>query len=317
MFLLPVANGILPRPYGGKVIGMFLAEQIQWIKDYVDIGDDILICPWVLDTKSLYPVGVVARVNKMDSSRVFNEELEQVTVVFIEFEGREHARWKLLDSKVPFVCTSYEMLDFKVMRKEYPVISGAGWHLEGGYTEFRHKEDIPVTIYGTDLETQQKVFISANLGGIATQEQAHTIEHAIIRALNLYGLCTARTLLEAIIAETNELKASVEYGIENVMPEVFGVTASGACGNPLTNLAQVYLAEGFMNNVKAGRSLNESIENARRTTMSQLTQDVGLTMNRGIRTLQGLKKGMAHDDTQLRYDKYKKIIARFPLSPWQ
>jgi hypothetical protein len=50
--------------------------------------------------------------------------------------------------------------------------------------------------------------------------------------------------------------------------------------------------------------------------MSQLTQDLGLTMQQGVRVLQGLKKGMSHDDTPLKIDICKKVIGRFPLDPW-
>lgn len=186
----------------------------------------------------------------------------------------------------------------------------------GGYTEFRSKTDIPVTLYGTDLESGKEVSIKANLGGLVEQEHAHTIEHAVIRALKTYGLCTAKTLLEAMTKETAELKHSVETSIKYNLPEVLGLTASGACGNPMTSLAQFYLAQTFVSNVAAGNSLTESLTKARRATMSKLTQDLELTMQPGVRVLQGLKKGMSHDDTPLKIEICKKVIGRFPSDPW-
>ena len=154
-----------------------------------------------------------------------------------------------------------------------------------------------MTIYGIDLETSREVSITANLGGLVGKEQAHTIEHAIIRALSTYGLCTPRTMMESLVKETTELKQSLEFSIRHTMPEALGITASGICGNPLTNMAQFYLAQEFVDNIKAGKKLNDSLANARRATMSQLTSDMGLTMQQGLRTLQGLKKGMSHDDS--------------------
>ena len=100
------------------------------------------------------------------------------------------------------------------------------------------------------------------------------------------------------------------------MSEALGITASGICGNPLTNMAQFYMAQEFVDNIKAGKKLNASLADARRTTMSQLTNDIGLTMQQGLRTLQGLKKGMSHDDSLLKMNTYKKVIRRFPFEPW-
>ena len=122
--------------------------------------------------------------------------------------------------------------------------------------------------------------------------------------------------MDSRVWETDELKQSVEFSIRHTMPEALGITASGACGNPMTNLAQFYLAQEFVDSIKAGNSLTASIDNARRMTMSQLTGNIGLTMQQGIRTLQGLKKGMSHDDTLLKMETYKKVIERFPFEPW-
>lgn len=317
MVIMPVANGILPRPHGGRITGMFIVEQGGSILTDVGVGRDILVCPWIVDSETLYPVGIIARIMDIATETASDGQGAELPVVMAKLEGREHARWNTLKSANMYLYSGdIEVINLKRMRKEYPSISGAGWLPAGGYTEFRGKEDIPVTLYGSDLETGQDVTIAANLGGLVPEEQAHTIEHAVIRALRTYGLCTARTLLDAMSKETAELKQSVETSIRFNLPEALGITASGACGNPMTNLAQFYLAHEFVSNIEAGQSLNESLVKARRKTMSQLTQDLGLTMQPGLRVLQGLKKGMSHDDTPLKIDICKKVIGRFPLDPW-
>ena len=50
--------------------------------------------------------------------------------------------------------------------------------------------------------------------------------------------------------------------------------------------------------------------------MSQLAGELGITMQRDLRVLQGLKKGMSHDDTPLRVEAGKRVIGRFPVDPW-
>jgi hypothetical protein len=130
-------------------------------------------------------------------------------------------------------------------------------------------------------------------------------------------LCTVRTLLDSFDKETDELKQTLEFSMRYSMPEFLGITASGACGNPMTNLARFYLSQELISNIDAGKSLNASLADARRSTMSQLTQDLGVTMQQGQRVLQGLKKGMSHDDTQLKVEACKKVIGRFPFDPWE
>lgn len=318
MLILPVANGVLPRPEGGKISGAFVVTQGGQQLASTRIGEEILICPWVVDEQQLYPVGVVARVSDMAEQSVPDPDGgEPVPVVLVCLEGRSHARWHgLLLQEGFLLAAEIERLNFRQSRKEYPVISGAGWMPEGGATEFRNLSDIPVTLYGTDLETGKRVSMAGNLGGLVSQEQAHTIEHAVIRALRIFGLCTAKTLIQAMALEGAELKRSVETSIRLAMPEALGMTATGLCGNPMTNLAQFYLANDMMDNLSAGKTLSESLNKARRKTMSQLTQDIGLTMQPGIRAAQGMKRGMSHDDTPLSLDITKKVIARFPLSPW-
>lgn len=318
MLVFPVANGVLPRPQGGRITGMFVVEQGGQMLADIGVGNDIVACPWVVDEQALYPVGVVSRIADLAENRITDAAGSDIPVLIAVLEGREHVRWHNLKQAGRNVYTDeLEELDWRFMRKEYPVVSGAGWMPEGGYTEFRDGMDIPVTVYGKDLQTGQEVSITANLGGLVTQEQAHTIEHAMIRSLRTYCLCTPRTLADSIVQETDELKKSLDFSIRYSMPETLGLTASGACGNAMTNMAQIYLAHDFVQNLEAGKSLNDSLAKARKTTMSQLTQDLGLTMQSGLRVLQGLKKGMSHDDTRLRLEIYKKVIRRFPISPWE
>lgn len=318
MLIMPVANGILPRPQGGTVVGMFLIEAGGQLLIDAGIGKDILVCPWTIDNDSLYSVGVTARIMDISEQLAVDQTGQEIKVLIATLEGLEHARWYTLQtSGTSLYSSDIELLDLKSMRKEYPTVSGAGWMPEGGYTEFRGDDDLPVTLYGSDLETGRKVSLTANLGGLVKSEQAHTVEHAIIRALRTCGLCTPRTLAEAMVRETDELKQSVEASIRYEMPEILGRTASGICGNPMTNLAQYYLAHEFAGNLQAGKTLNESLVKARRSTMSQLTQGLNLTMNPNLRKLQGLKKGMSHDDTPLRWEICKKVLGRFPSSPWE
>lgn len=317
MLILPVANGILPRPGGGRITGMFMVEQGGQILADLGAGQDVLACPWVQTEQSLYPVGVVCRIMDIAENAVTNEVGQEIPVLIAILEGREHARWHTLKQAGKYLYTpDSERLDFAMLRSEYPAISGAGWASAGGFTEFRSNDDIPVTIYGSDLQTGREVSITANLGGVVSQEQAHTIEHALIRSLQTYGLCTARTLAESLLQETNELKRSLDFSLRYTMPETLGLTASGACGNTMTNMAQMYLANDFVANLQAGKGLEESLTKARKSTMSQLTQDLGLTMHSGLRVLQGLKKGMSHDDTLHKLETYKKIIRKFPFDPW-
>ncbi|CVK21798.1 hypothetical protein SPSPH_003890 [Sporomusa sphaeroides DSM 2875] len=317
MLIMPVANGVLPRAQGGTITGMFIIENGGQLLLDVGVGKEILICPWIVEEQGLYPVGVIVRIMNIWNHAVVDEAGVETPVLMAKLEGRGHARWHTLRTAGSYIYSdNVEQLNLKKLRQEYPSISGAGWAPQGGYTEFRDKSDIPVTLYGNDLETGRQVSITANLGGLVELEQAHTIEHSVIRALQTYGLCTPRTLIAAMSRETDELKKSVEFSIKHTLPEALGLTASGACGNPMTNLAQVYLAQEFVSNIEAGKSLNESLDKARRSTMSQLTDDIGLTMNQGIRVLQGLKKGMVHDDTILKLQTYKKVISRFPFEPW-
>ena len=102
----------------------------------------------------------------------------------------------------------------------------------GGFTEFRSLGDIPVTLYGNDIEQNMRVSMTGNLKGIVSLEAAHTVEHAMLRSLRTYGMCTARTLQTSMREETEELAWSVEKSMRFALPEALGNTRAGACGNP-------------------------------------------------------------------------------------
>ncbi len=139
----------------------------------------------------------------------------------------------------------------------------------------------------------------------------------MIRSLRTYGLCTARTLQESMRLEAEELTWSVEKSMQFAMPEILGQTQAGACGNPMTHLAQFYMFQELSEQLKGGNEINLSLDRARRAVMSRLTEDMGLTTEPGLRSLQGLKKGMRHDDSPLGNELCKRILSRFPLEPWQ
>jgi len=280
-------------------------------------GENVFICPLIPANGSLYRIGVVAKVVDIRRQLVDIAGHEPVPFLSMLIEGIAHARWDTLSTDSGFVMAEgLDIQDFRRMRNEYPVISGAGWVPQGGFTEFRSLGDIPVTVYGSDIERNVAVSLTGNLKGLVSLEAAHTIEHAMIRSLRTYGLCTVRTLQEAMRAETDELTWSVEKSMRYAMPEVLGNTHAGACGNPMTNMAQFYMFQELTEQL--GESGGDyELSQVRRTVMSRLTGDLGLTTEPGLRALQGLKKGMRHDDSPLSQELCKKILGRFPLGPWQ
>jgi hypothetical protein len=313
--LIPVVNGILPRPGGGRCLGGFLDRENG---PALEPGMNVFICPLVPADGSLYRIGVLAKILDVRRQVVELPGNEPAPFVSVLMEGLRHARWDSVQfSQGSLRVDGLQTKDFKLLRTEYPAVSGAGWIPRGGYTEFRSLADIPVTLYGTDIECNAPVQISGNLKGLVSLEAAHTIEHAMIRSLRTYGLCTARTLQNAIRQETAELTWSVEKSIRFAMPEVLGQTQAGACGNPMTNLAQFYMFQELSDQLKNGDESSFSLDKARRSVMSRLTGEMGLTTAPGIRALQGLKKGMRHDDSPLSLDLCKKVLNRFPLDPWQ
>jgi hypothetical protein len=280
-------------------------------------GRDVLLCPWNKVARSPFHIGVIARCRDVGLRPTVDEQAIARQVLHVKLEGRERIQVENFSKHRAIIYGEQRaVLDLKRIRAEYPVICGAGWYATGGYTEAISSQDIRVVIQGIDLETLNKVEISGNLGGIISPEQAHTVEHAIIRSLHRFALCSPKSLLQSTQDEANELKQSVEWGLRYNRPEFFGLTESGACGNPFSNNAQIYMAEEFMAAIKEGHSMLASAERARHKTMSRLTFDMGITTREGISILQGLKKGMFHDDTPLTLTIAKKILARFPINPW-
>jgi hypothetical protein len=100
------------------------------------------------------------------------------------------------------------------------------------------------------------------------------------------------------------------------LPEVLGQTAAGACGNPMTQMARFYLYHEVNENLRKGQHFAEASLKARKTVMSKLTEDLGLTTAPGVRALQGLKKGMRHDASLLNLDECVEVLRRFPHNPW-
>lgn len=318
MILFPIMGGVLPRPGGGRIQGIFLPDQGgNWLAKLAGTRHNLLLCPWLTDEERLYPVGVTARVLALEAQPAFDEDGRSLTVFLATLEGQEHARWRTLKgSRELVLAEGVEAVPLRQWRKTYPVISGAGWQPTGGYTEFRGPQDLPVTVYGVDVESGREVSLSANLGGLVEPEQAHTIEHGIIRALQQAGLCTARTLSSAMAHETAELKWSVETGIRFSLPDILGQTQGGACGNPMTYLAQAYFSEAFLAQLERGIAADEALDQARKSAMSQVLDELELTSDPRHRALEGLKKGMSHDDTPLPLSLCKQVLQRFPFSPW-
>jgi hypothetical protein len=284
----------------------------------IENGMGFFVCPLVPASGTLYRVGVLAKVVDTRRQLVERPGQDPVPIQMVLLEGITHARWNTVQfSQGSLRVDGLESLDFRALRNDYPVVSGAGWVPQGGYTEFRSLGDIPVTLYGNEIERNSTVELKANLKGLVSLETAHTIEHAMIRSLRTYGLCTARTLQESMRLEAEELTWSVEKSMQFVMPEILGQTQAGACGNPMTHLAQFYMFQELSEQLKGGNEINLSLDRARRAVMSRLTEDMGLTTEPGLRSLQGLKKGMRHDDSPLGNELCKRILSRFPLEPWQ
>lgn len=315
--LIPVVNGILPKPGGGCATGGFMTGRSS-PELPLEAGMKVFVCPLAPATGALYRVGVLAALMDVQKQKLEMPGVDSVNLISLRIEGVTHARWDTLCINQSSVyAEGLEYLDFHSMRAEYPVISGAGWVPQGGWTEFRSLGDIPVTLYGNDVARNTRVSLEGNLKGLVSLEAAHTIEHAIIRSLRTYGLCTPRTLQHAIKEEAAELTWSVEKSMRYALPEVLGSTQAGACGNPMTNLAQFFMFQELSSHMKDDGTGLRAMEKVRRTVMSKLTGELGLTTEPGLRALQGLKRGMMHDDSPLSLELCKKVLRRFPLEPWQ
>lgn len=316
-YAIPIVNGVLPRPDGGVLQGVFLDSFFANMLVKTGVGNDIFLFPLSSDDKSLYPVGVLVRIEDMWVAKV--PQGSDATALFARVIGRERCKARKFSlSNEGLFALDIEKIDIYELRSlGYPIICGAGWHPTGGYTTFgSNRKDIEITIYGFELETGKDVAIVGYLGNEIEPEKAHTVEHAIIRSLKNYAMCTPKTLRECMEKETEELKWSVEIGIAKKLPEVFGVTKSGFCGNPLTQMASYYLSEEFQNQIESGEDILNSLSKARKKTVSRLTKDMDISSRKGLRQLQALKKGMFHDDTPEELKVLKRVIMKFPANPW-
>ncbi len=317
--VVPVANGIFPRPGGGVIKGIFVDPSSVDLLGDISENQEFLLCAYSTDRQELYEVGVLVRLLETWPQPVCFEGSEEKTVgQFVRLEGRgiiKSQGFTVDDGSL----TAYgcEFLDLEELeRRGYPIIVGFGWKPQGGFTEPGGSKEVEVTVYGQDLETGDEVSISAQIGDLVSFESAHSIEHAIIRSLDQFGLCTPKTLAESLKRETRELAQSIEAGLRFRLPEVFGVTEGGVCGNPMTNLAQLYLNEEVTSRLMKGDSLARSIKEGRTKALSRLTGELGLTTDPRYRKLQALKKGMAHDPRSPRRRLAAKVLERFPVSPW-
>ena len=315
--VLPVMNAIIPR-LGGRTSGIVMEPGLMKTVMRLGVGGEVFVAAVPPGTASIYQVGVVCKLCKVYLEPLYRDASPAVAQgLFVELEGILVARANSFSLNGQSLRVErVEPIDFSALRPSYPVISGLGWSPLGGYTETRSPQEIEITIYGVGADGEEEVFIHGNVGGIVSVEQAHTVEHAIIRSLKSYGLCSPRTLLEAWRQETGELKASIEAGFRYKAPELFGLTESGACGNPLTHLAHFYMAQEFWKGVEQGNNVVASLDTARLKTLSHIARDLGINSDAGLRILQGLKKGMQHTDEPAMEQTIHKVLNAFPVSPW-
>ena len=312
--VVPVVNGMVPRE-SQEMTGVFLDTWVQ--RAFAAAGRrGALLLPYN-DETGLYPVGSLVEVQDAWKDRVMLSPSFVVrSAVFVRVEGKGTAKAAGFDMENGIlVAQDVEVLDLSALRSTYPLIDGSGWTALEGETEARGRDDIRVEIYGV-THAGEPVELRANLGGLVDREAAHTIEHAVIRSLRSYALATPKTVRIAMDAEAQDLKTSIDAGYRLRMPEVFGVTSTGVCGNPLTGLAHFYLASELRKNLNMGVPLPDSLQNARLSTLSKVAGDLELSTDKADRVLQGLKLGMMHNDTPLSGDRLKAILRRFPLSPW-
>lgn len=317
LLALPVGNGIFPR-CGGSIRGLFLDAFSLRTLVQLRRGSVAFLVPLTMGGQALYPAGMLVRIEGLEKA----ETMDAVTwnkgeVLVARLTGLAHARAKRFVAERRFiVAEDVEELDLNRLRSlNQPVISGAGWQPQGGYTEPRSLKDITITIYGNDFDGNQ-VEIRGQVGGLVTPEQAHTVEHAIIRILREYGICTPKNLAWAMKEETTELKQSLALGFAFKLPEILGQTSSGYCGNPMTNLAHFYLGQELARFLHEGEILPVALERARTRTLARLTRDLDLGSQPEVFALRGLKLGMLHDDSELLKRTLRRVLSRFPTDPW-
>jgi len=317
---LPVVNGVFPRPNEGRIRGVFFHHHVGRVFRLGERGHPVLLCPFVTDLGQIYPLGVLVEVRRVWTEEVFAPDREtRVLAPFVEVVGRGRARARGFSlTNGVLIAEGVEMVDLdKIRNRGYPVIDGAGWQAVAGTTEMTGPGDVYMEIEGIDLDSRERLKIGAKVGDLVAGEQAHTLEHALIRSLNQFALATPKTVLACWRTEADELKRSVDWGFRYRRPELFGVTSSGACGNPLTDLAHFYLSREMLKSLKRGQSWWESLEEARSRTLSRLVSHLEITTEAGLRILQGLKKGMYHDDQAVRYRTVREALRRFPADPWR
>lgn len=313
--VVPITNGMIPRE-SQELTGVFLDDWVRKVFSAAGPGAMVLLLPYDVET-GLYPVGSIVGVEDAWQDRVIvspSFSMREAMFAHVVGKGRAKAGGFEVEGGT-LLAEDVELVDLKALRKRYPLIDGAGWTALEGSTEARGKDDIRVEIHGSTHEGDP-VALHANLGSVVSPETAHTIEHAVLRSLSTYAMATPRTMRESMDAEARDLKDSLAVGYSLRMPEFFGVTATGMCGNPLTGLAHFYLANEFRKNLEHGESLPQSILSARLSALSRVTDDLDLSTQRGSRVLQGLKRGMMHDDSPVPFDRLKAVLRCFPLSPW-
>lgn len=313
--MLPVSNGMIPGP-SQEMSGMFVGNLAKRALAQMGQGSMCGLLPFDPEF-GLYPVGSAVSIEDLWFQDVWvPRDLKIIRAMFARVVGKGRLRVNAISviDGIPF-AEDAEILDFRLLRHRYPVVDGAGWIPLEGSTEARDSGDVRIEIFGTTYDGRQ-VCLSANVGRIVSQDVAHTIEHAMIRSLKRFAIATPRTLRDSMMDETADLKASIDAGYRFRMPEFFGLTATGACGNPLTNLAHFYLADELMKNLSRGLNFTASLCQARLTTLSRVTQDLDLPTASGPgRVLAGLKRGMLHDDTPVDLATLKAVLRRFPLTP--
>ncbi len=138
--------------------------------------------------------------------------------------GLNHAWARRFVGESGFITAeSVDTLDLELLRSRgQPVISGAGWQVQGGYTEPRSKKDITVTIYGSDYQGNE-VQIQGQLGGdIITPEKAHTLEHSIIRAYRSMACAPSRICLGHARGSGGTQGFDLVGGLHFKLPEIWG-----------------------------------------------------------------------------------------------
>ncbi|HHY71406.1 MAG TPA: hypothetical protein GX519_07170, partial [Thermoanaerobacterales bacterium] len=65
VYAIPIVNGVLPRPDGGVLQGIFLDPFFANMLLSAGVGNNILLFPLSSDDQGPYPVGVLARIEDL------------------------------------------------------------------------------------------------------------------------------------------------------------------------------------------------------------------------------------------------------------